>query len=120
MAQIAADATELPYEKIAIKHGSTSDVKNGYGAYHSRSTVMGGSAILLAAGKLKERIREAAAMRLGCAASDVVIDGEQVAHGGKMLELAGLYGGPLEVETAVFHKKYTLGYGTPAGPHATG
>jgi len=89
-------------------------VKNGYGAYHSRSTVMGGSAILLAAGKLKERIREAAAMRLGCAASDVVIDGEQVAHGGKMLELAGLSDVPLEVEATFFNKKYTWAYGTQA------
>ncbi|HEX9468527.1 MAG TPA: xanthine dehydrogenase family protein molybdopterin-binding subunit [Bradyrhizobium sp.] len=114
MAQIAADATELPYEKIAIKHGSTSDVKNGYGAYHSRSTVMGGSAILLAAGKLKERIREAAAMRLGCAASDVAIDGGQVAYGGKMLELAGLSDVPLEVEATFFNKKYTWAYGTQA------
>jgi aerobic carbon-monoxide dehydrogenase large subunit len=114
MAQIAADATELPYEKITIKHGSTSDVKNGYGAYHSRSTVMGGSAILLAAGKLKERIREAAAMRWGCAASDVVIDGEQVAHDSRMLDLAGLSDVPLEVEATFFNKKYTWAYGTQA------
>jgi carbon-monoxide dehydrogenase large subunit len=114
MAQIAADATELPYEKITIKHGSTSDVENGYGAYHSRSTVMGGSAILLAAGKLKERIREAAAMRWGCAASDVVIDGEQVAHGSRMLDLAGLSDVPLEVEATFFNKKYTWAYGTQA------
>jgi carbon-monoxide dehydrogenase large subunit len=114
MAQIAADTTELPYEKITIKHGSTSDVKNGYGAYHSRSTVMGGSAILLAAAKLKDRIREAAAARLGCAASDVVIDGEQVAYGGKMLALAGLSDVPLEVEATFFNKKYTWAYGTQA------
>jgi carbon-monoxide dehydrogenase large subunit len=114
MAQIAADATELPYEKIAIKHGSTSDVKNGYGAYHSRSTVMGGSAILLAGGKLKDSIRAAAALRFGCAAGEVTIDGEQIVHGGKTLALADLSDVPLEVEATFFNKKYTWAYGTQA------
>jgi carbon-monoxide dehydrogenase large subunit len=114
MAQIAADATELPYEKITVNHGSTSHVKNGHGAYHSRSTVMGGSAILLAAEKLKDSIREAAAARFGCAAGDVTIDGEQVACAGKTLALAGLFDVPLEVEASFFNKKYTWAYGTQA------
>ncbi|MDB5565671.1 MAG: Carbon-monoxide dehydrogenase, partial [Tardiphaga sp.] len=90
-----ADATELPFEKITVRHGSTSDVKNGYGAYHSRSTVMGGSAILLAAEKLKDSVRATAALRFSCAVGDVTIDGEQVAHGGKTLPLAGLSDIPL-------------------------
>jgi carbon-monoxide dehydrogenase large subunit len=114
MAQITADATELPYEKITVNHGSTSHVKNGYGAYHSRSTVMGGSAILLAAEKLKDRIRATAAARFGCAAGDVTIDGEQVACAGKTLALAGLSDVPLEVEASFFNKKYTWAYGTQA------
>ena len=67
MAQIAADAMEMSYDKITVHHGSTSHVKDGYGAYHSRSTVMGGSAILIGAEKLKEAIRNAGAARLGCA-----------------------------------------------------
>jgi aerobic carbon-monoxide dehydrogenase large subunit len=114
MAQITADATELPYEKITVNHGSTSHVKNGYGAYHSRSTVMGGSAILLAAEKLKDRIREVAAARFGCAAGEVTIDGEHVAGAGKTLALAGLSDVPLEVEASFFNKKYTWAYGTQA------
>jgi carbon-monoxide dehydrogenase large subunit len=114
MAQIAADATELPYEKITVNHGSTSHVKDGYGAYHSRSTVMGGSAILLAAEKLKERIREAAATRFGCAPGDVMIDGERVSHSGKYMQLANLSDTPLEVEASFFNKKYTWAYGTQA------
>jgi carbon-monoxide dehydrogenase large subunit len=114
MAQITADATELPYEKITVNHGSTSHVKNGYGAYHSRSTVMGGSAILLAAEKLKDRIRATASARFGCAAGDVTIDGEQVACAGKTLALAGLFDVPLEVEASFFNKKYTWAYGTQA------
>jgi carbon-monoxide dehydrogenase large subunit len=53
-AQIAAEALDLPMEKIRVLHGSTTHLKEGFGAFHSRSVVMGGSAILDAAKKLKE------------------------------------------------------------------
>jgi carbon-monoxide dehydrogenase large subunit len=114
MAQIAADATELPYDRITVHHGSTSHVKDGYGAFHSRSTVMGGSAILLAAEKLKERIREAAALRFGCAPAEIVIDGEQVGFADNILSLSGLSNTAIEVEASFFNKKYTWAYGTQA------
>jgi carbon-monoxide dehydrogenase large subunit len=114
MAQIAADAMELPYEKIRILHGSTSHVKDGYGAYHSRSTVMGGSAILVGAEKLKQRIRELAAEWFNCAATEVVLDGEYVGHGGKSLPLSELSVEPVEIEAAFHNKKYTWAYGTHA------
>ena len=114
MAQIAADAMEISYEKITIFHGSTSYVKDGYGAYHSRSTVMGGSAILLGADKLKQKIRESAASHFGCAADQVVIEGERAGYGGKFIEFGELSDTPLEVEAAFFNKKYTWAYGTQA------
>jgi aerobic carbon-monoxide dehydrogenase large subunit len=114
MAQIAADAMEISYEKITIHHGSTSHVKDGYGAYHSRSTVMGGSAILLAAEKLKHLIRKIAAERFGCMPADVTLDSEQVSHGGNLLSFAKLSDTPLEVEAEFFNKKYTWAYGTQA------
>jgi carbon-monoxide dehydrogenase large subunit len=114
MAQIAADATELPYDSITVHHGSTSHVKDGYGAFHSRSTVMGGSAIVLAAEKLKERIREAAALRFGCAPTEIVIDGKQVRFADNILSLSGLSNRAIEVEASFFNKKYTWAYGTQA------
>jgi carbon-monoxide dehydrogenase large subunit len=52
-AQIAAEALGMPMEKIRVLHGSTTHLKEGFGAFHSRSVVMGGSAILDAAKKLK-------------------------------------------------------------------
>ncbi len=54
--QIASDALELPMERLRIFHGSTTHLKEGFGAFHSRSVVMGGSAILDAARVLKEKI----------------------------------------------------------------
>jgi aerobic carbon-monoxide dehydrogenase large subunit len=54
MAQILGDELGVPVEGIKVFHGSTGIVPNGYGTYHSRAIVMGGSAILLAARKIKE------------------------------------------------------------------
>ena len=114
MTQIAADAMEMPFDNIRILHGSTSHVTEGFGSYHSRSTVMGGSAILLAAEKLKDRIREIAAQKLGCAKDDVTIDGTQAKAKGKSLPFAGLASEPVDVEATFFNKKYTYAYGTQA------
>ena len=48
--QIAADALELPMERINnVFHGSTDYVAEGYGSFSSRSIVMGGNAIVDAA-----------------------------------------------------------------------
>jgi carbon-monoxide dehydrogenase large subunit len=72
--QIAADALELPMEQIRIFHGSTTYLHEGFGSFASRSTVMGGSAIIAAAEKLKQDIRTAAALRLNCAAEEIVLE----------------------------------------------
>jgi aerobic carbon-monoxide dehydrogenase large subunit len=57
-AQIAADALEIPMERVSgVHHGSTSLLSEGYGSHGSRSTVMCGSAVLAAAAKLKEAMR---------------------------------------------------------------
>ena len=82
-AQIAADALEVPMERIRhVYHGSTGLVSDGYGAYHSRSVVMGGSAVLDATQKFMGLLREAAGKRLGCAESSVTLDVDKVVGGG--------------------------------------
>ena len=114
MAQIAADAMEFAFDRIRVLHGSTSHVSEGYGSYHSRSTVMGGSAILLAAEKLKALIGDAAAAKLGCASCDVVLEGESLRAGGRLVPLAGLFDTPVEAEASFSNKKYTYACGTAA------
>ena len=77
--QIAADALELPMERIAnVFHGSTDYVTEGFGSFSSRSIVMGGNAIVDAANRLRALMREAAAQRLGCAANQIAFDNETV------------------------------------------
>lgn len=74
-AQIAADALEMPMDRInGVFHGSTDYVEEGFGSYSSRSIVMGGSAIVAAAGRLRDGIRQAAAQRLRCTANEIAID----------------------------------------------
>src|SRR6202048_3066242 len=71
MAQIAADTLGLPLGQGRVLHGSTPFLDEGYGAFASRSTVLGGSAVFEAANALLARIRAAAGARLGCAAEQV-------------------------------------------------
>jgi aerobic carbon-monoxide dehydrogenase large subunit len=115
-AQIAADALEVPMERIrGVFHGSTSCVSDGYGAYHSRSVVMGGSAILSAATGLRDAIRSRAAQVMGCTPAEVVLlDGEATGPGGRSIGLAGLADAPISVEGSFLNKKHTYAYGAHA------
>ena len=91
--QIAADALDLPLTAIrGVFHGSTTGVREGFGSYSSRSTAMGGSAIVMAAQELKDMIVSSAATLLGCAATDVEIAaGDRlVARDGRSLTLAAI------------------------------
>ena len=113
--QITADAIGLPMERLRIFHGSTTCVKEGFGAFHSRSVVMGGSAILLAASTFKDRIREAAARRLGCKPADVSLGaGLVAAWGGKTLTLAALAGDRITAEGTFSNHHHTYAYGAAA------
>jgi aerobic carbon-monoxide dehydrogenase large subunit len=116
-AQIAADALEVTIDRIrGVFHGSTSYVADGYGAYHSRSVVMGGSAMLDAAKNLREAIRAQAAQRLGCQPSEVeIVEGSKaVGPGGKSIALNGLSSEGISAEGAFLNKKHTYTYGTHA------
>ena len=42
MAQIAADTLDIPLGRVRVFHGSTPFLAEGYGAFASRSTVLGG------------------------------------------------------------------------------
>ena len=116
-AQIAADALEVTIDRIrGVFHGSTSYVDDGYGAYHSRSVVMGGSAILDAAAKLRDAIRAQAAQRLNCQASAVeIVEGvKAVGPGGNSVALNELSVESISAEGAFLNKKHTYTYGAHA------
>lgn len=115
MAQIAGDALEVPFDRVRVLHGSTSHVKSGFGSFHSRSTVMGGSAIVLTAEALKDKIRDAVAPTLGCTPTEVTIDGGNASGPlGDAVSIMEVIGKPIEAEAAFLNKKYTYAYGSVA------
>jgi carbon-monoxide dehydrogenase large subunit len=119
LTQIAADALQVPMEQIRIRHGSTTYLKEGYGSYHSRSTVMGGSAVLDAAARLKQRIREAAATEARSAANEVTIGrGLTATFRGETLSRADLGKMRVQADGEFSNHHHTYAYGAAAA-HVT-
>jgi carbon-monoxide dehydrogenase large subunit len=114
--QIAADALDVKMERMTILHGSTNIIERGFGSFHSRSTVMGGSAIVDAAGKLKQRLRAAAGLRLNCAAEEITLrDGMAVSPDGAAVSWGELAGTAGMSEDGVFENHHhTYSYGAHA------
>ncbi len=60
-AQIVADEFGLPVENVEIVAGDTETTPQGWGTYGSRTTAVCGSAVKLAAGRVKEKAKKLAA-----------------------------------------------------------
>jgi carbon-monoxide dehydrogenase large subunit len=84
-------------DKLRIFHGSTTAVKEGFGSFHSRSTVMSGTAVLMAAKELKDEIGK----RLGHDVGSL-----------KNVDLKAL--APISVETTFHNHRHTYASGTAA------
>ncbi|MBM3486394.1 MAG: xanthine dehydrogenase family protein molybdopterin-binding subunit [Alphaproteobacteria bacterium] len=115
-AQIAADALGVPIERLrSVRHGSTGLVTEGFGAYSSRSTVMGGSAVLDAAAKLEAQIRARAAARFGCAPDAVLLrDGTAIGPDLAAIDYAALAGDGLVADGTFLNERRTHSYGAHA------
>jgi aerobic carbon-monoxide dehydrogenase large subunit len=113
-AQIAADALEIDMDRISgVHHGSTAYVSDGYGAYHSRSVVMGGSALLDATKNLHELIRVTASKRWGCTPPEIKISEDRIiGPGGMSARFADFP--DLAAEGVFLNNKHTYTYGTHA------
>src|SRR5262249_25070978 len=108
-----ADALELPLDRVKVLHGSTTYLREGFGSYGSRSTVMGGGAIVVAAKNFLERFRAVAARRFAVEPDEVTIaEGVARARDGRKLTLADLAGEKLAVDGTFSNSKATYTYGT--------
>ena len=113
MAQIAADVLEVPIERIVVRHGSTDLLADGFGSSASRATVMGGSAVLLAAEKLVGLFREHGAQHLQCPFDQMsYAAGALLGPGNKRIQLRDLDCGPLTADGTFENDKATYVYGT--------
>lgn len=112
MGQIAADTLNVPFERVRVFHGSTIYVREGFGSYHSRSTVMGGSAILLASKPFKDKLRKAAASRLNISEQQVtLIDERAGSPSGASVSWKDLAADDISAEESFTNTKHTYAYG---------
>jgi carbon-monoxide dehydrogenase large subunit/6-hydroxypseudooxynicotine dehydrogenase subunit gamma len=73
MAQIAAETLTVPPDRISVVYGDTDLIPDGVGSWSSRSTVIGGSAVLQAAEVTRDEALRLAADALEAATEDLVL-----------------------------------------------
>lgn len=81
LAQIAAEVLAVPVEKITVYSSDTDFTPFDKGAYASSTTYVSGSAVLLAAEKVKAQLLEVAAQILDEPAEDLALFEEKVVSG---------------------------------------
>jgi len=74
-AQIAADELGVDLQDVTVIHGDTGIVQYGIGTFGSRATAVGGTAVLIAIQKLKEKAQKIAAHMLKADASRLSFEG---------------------------------------------
>ena len=75
-AQIVADELGVGLDDVEVIHGDTGRLPFGMGTYGSRSAAVGGSAIVLSARKIRQKMCKIAAHQLEVAEEDLVYDQE--------------------------------------------
>jgi len=73
-AQIAADELGVDLHDVTVIHGDTGVVQYGIGTFGSRATAVGGTAMLIAIQKLKEKAAKIATHILQCEASSLAFE----------------------------------------------
>jgi len=74
LAQVVAEHLGARFEDIRVLHGDSSGVPGGTGTYASRSMVLAGGAATLAAGKVRDKVLNAASHLLEASAADLVAE----------------------------------------------
>jgi carbon-monoxide dehydrogenase large subunit len=74
IAQIAADTLGVPFDQVKVIQGDTDTCPYGLGNYSSRSIIMGGSAVQVAAQELREKMLKVAAKMLEVSPDEVDVE----------------------------------------------
>ncbi|MFN2643658.1 MAG: xanthine dehydrogenase family protein molybdopterin-binding subunit [Burkholderiales bacterium] len=92
LAQIIADGTGVPPERVRIVHGDTDATPYGWGTFASRSLVISGGACKLAAQALAKRITDIAGSLLEASPADIeLVDGSARVKGtDKAIDIAAI------------------------------
>ncbi len=78
VATLAADALGVPIETVHVELADSDSTPYGLGAFGSRQAVVGGGALLLAAGEVRDKVKKIAAHMLEATEDDLVIEAGRV------------------------------------------
>ena len=87
LAEVVAEELGISIERVKVASVDTDVSPFALGPYSSKSTVLAGSATKIAAGKLKQKIIENAALMLGIPASEIEIEHGKVVGDSKTVDL---------------------------------
>jgi len=73
-AQIVAQELSIPYDDVTVFHGDTAQVPMGIGTFGSRATAVGGTAVYVAAQRIKKKMARIAAHKLGVKPGELVFE----------------------------------------------
>ncbi len=76
-AQVIGHELGIPMEDIVVQHSDTQGTPMGYGSYGSRTSSVGSTAAIRAAGKIREKARRYAAHMLEASVEDIEVDGAE-------------------------------------------
>ena len=76
-AQVVGHELGIPMEDIVVQHSDTQGTPFGYGSYGSRTSSVGSTAAIKAAGKIREKARRYAAHMLEASVEDIEVDGAE-------------------------------------------
>jgi carbon-monoxide dehydrogenase large subunit len=114
-AQLVATELGVSMERIVVRHGDTATAPAGVGTFGSRSAAVGGSAVHLAAGDVREKARQIAAHLLEAAPADIMVaDGQWQVRGvpdrgitfADIAKVAYGNGRPPEIEAGLTSTRY--------------
>ncbi len=74
-AQIISSELGVPMEDVIVQHSDTLGTPFGYGSYGSRTSSVGSTAAVKAAGKVREKAKRYAAHMLEASVEDIEVDG---------------------------------------------
>ncbi len=77
-AQIVAQELDIPFDDVTVFHGDTAQVPMGIGTFGSRATAVGGTAIYVAAQRIRKKMARIAAHKLEVKPGDVVFEGGKI------------------------------------------
>jgi CO/xanthine dehydrogenase Mo-binding subunit len=116
LAQICVAALGVSFDTVTVVHGDTDVVPDGMGAFGSRATTLGGTAVLQSSETLRKRLLDLASERLEIAAADLVVRGDRVVARGAgsrfvLLSELSARAAPLEEEAIFRSEDMTFPYG---------